>query len=69
MSIMLAFFDELDCFGGPRPNDTIPLLNLVDIRAAMSLFSPLLSISNMLPQDTIRPKTGIEEAQLHPECR
>ena len=31
--IILAFFDELGCLGGPCPSDLIPLLYLVDILA------------------------------------
>ena len=65
MSIMLAFFDERDCFGGPRPNDSIPLLYLVDVLAVTSYFYFLPSIRNT--RDTIRPKTGFK-AQFPPEC-
>ena len=57
---MLAFFDELDCFGGSRPNDWIPLLYLVDILAATSCFIPFISIWNRFPKDTIRPKLEFE---------
>ena len=67
MLIMLAFFDELDCFGGPRPNDSIPLLHLMDVLAATTYFNRLPSIRNTFPKDTIHHKTGIE-AQLPPEC-
>ena len=60
MSIMLAFFDELDCFDGPRPNDSILLLYLVDMLAATSHFKPFLSIRNTFPRDTIRPKLELK---------
>ena len=57
---MLSFFDRLDCFGGPRPNDSILLLYLVDMLAATSHFKPLPSIRITFTKDTIRPTTGIE---------
>ena len=64
MSVMLAFFDRLDCCGGPRPNDSISLLHLTDILAATPYFKPLISIRNTFPKDTIRPKQ-----ELNHSCR
>ena len=60
MSIMLAFFDELDCFDGSRANDLIPLLHLVDILATTSYFKPLISIRNTFPKDTIGPRLDLK---------
>ena len=65
MSVMFATFDEPDCFGGPRPNDSIPLHYLVDVLAATSYVNLLPSIRNTFPEDTIRHKTEIK-AQLPP---
>ena len=69
MSNMLAFFDGLDCFRGPRPNDSIPLLYLVDILAAMSWFNPLLYIRNTFFKDIIRPKLDVKHNCLQSAAR